>query len=271
MLDRHAAEVSEFCDQVIVSLDGPREIHDRTRRVHHAFMRLSHSLRVLGSRAPRLPVVGRCAVHRHNFRHLRATVGTARELGLWQISFSSTDLTNDAFGHTGGLPSGLLEELALDPRDIVLLEDELELLRVECKEEFASGFIAESPGALHRSLVEYYRAVAGIGAALRPTCNTPWTSVVIECDGTVRPCFYLAPYGNIHEAGGLDSVINSDRARQFRGSLQPSEHPVCRRCVCPVLCLWMWLRRVGGFPLLRQFLPCRHAPTVIVHGSGRSR
>jgi radical SAM protein with 4Fe4S-binding SPASM domain len=55
---------------------------------------------------------------------------------------------------------------------------------------------------------------------------------VIEADGTVRPCFFHAPLGNIRDAGSLGAVLNSPAARAWRRQLDVQKDETCRRCVC---------------------------------------
>jgi radical SAM protein with 4Fe4S-binding SPASM domain len=62
-------------------------------------------------------------------------------------------------------------------------------------------------------------------------CNAPWVTAVIETDGTVRPCFFHPPIGNLHEQS-LDSIVNGKVARDFRGGLDIPSNPICNRCVC---------------------------------------
>jgi hypothetical protein len=57
-------------------------------------------------------------------------------------------------------------------------------------------------------------------------------SSVIEADGTVRPCFFHPPLGNIREAGSLSAVLNSPGARAWRRQLDVGSDETCRRCVC---------------------------------------
>jgi Fe-coproporphyrin III synthase len=65
-----------------------------------------------------------------------------------------------------------------------------------------------------------------------PVCNAPWTSAVVESDGTVRPCFFHAPIGRIGNGTGFRDVLNGPQAIAFRASLDIATNPVCRQCVC---------------------------------------
>jgi len=100
--------------------------------------------------------------------------------------------------------------------------------------DFASGFIAESPDKLRLRLSQYFAALLGRGDFAPNNCNAPWVSSVIEADGTVRPCFFQPPLGNIHRAGdgGLASILNSDEAVAWRRGLDTHRDAICQRCVC---------------------------------------
>ena len=93
-----------------------------------------------------------------------------------------------------------------------------------------NSFILESPNKLRR-IVRHFKAHLGLAEAVAPRCNAPWVSAVLESDGTVRPCFFHEPIGNV-SGQSLIEVLNSPRAVEFRESLQIADNPICRRCVC---------------------------------------
>ena len=109
---------------------------------------------------------------------------------------------------------------------------ELDALELECAADFASGFIAEPPGKLRRRLSQYFAALHGDTEFPANQCNAPWVSSVIESDGTVRPCFFQPPLGNIHASGSLLAVLNSADAVAWRRGLDVQRDAICRRCVC---------------------------------------
>jgi Fe-coproporphyrin III synthase len=231
-LRRHAENVVRHCNGVTVSLDGPPHAHDRIRRVPRAHRFLAEGVEALRTLAPDYRVYGRCAVHRHNFRLLRGTVAFAHEIGLNRISFLAADVTSEAFNRPHGWLPDRQAEIALGADDLDDLERELDALTTEYANDFASGFINESESRLRTKLLGYYRAHNGYGDFPEVECNAPWGSAVVEFDGTVRPCFFHKPYGNLHEAGSLDAVLNSPAAVEFRANLDLRTNPICRRCVC---------------------------------------
>lgn len=210
LLKRSASDVARWCDDVIVSLDGPREVHDRIRDVPRAFARLAEGIAAVRE-AGLVSVSGRCTVQRENYAVLRATVAAAREIGLERISFLAADVSSEAFNRPGGWSEARADQVALQPEDLPLLAAELKALETECAEDFARGFIAESPEKLRRRLLQYFAAIVGHGDFYPNTCNAPWVSTVIESDGTVRPCFFQPALGNIRQAG------SSERRAEFAG------------------------------------------------------
>src|SRR5947207_4832502 len=71
LLELEARSVAGTIDDVIVSLDGPRDIHDRIRRVPRAFDRLARGVEALRDLRPGMVVGGRSTVHKANYRRMR--------------------------------------------------------------------------------------------------------------------------------------------------------------------------------------------------------
>jgi MoaA/NifB/PqqE/SkfB family radical SAM enzyme len=228
LLERHAEAIVSNVDDVIVSLDGPPEIHDRIRRVPGAFAELSRGVLAIRSLRDDFPMGARCTVQRLNHAHLRATVAAAHAIDLTGISFLAADLTSEAFNRAG---TSLLERqsrTSLTAEQLPALEAGVELIirTGEC-----GGFVAESPRKLRR-IVRHFRAHLGDAEPVAPVCNAPWVSVFLEADGTVRPCFFHPPIGKVDAATNLGDVVNGDAAVRFRASLDVASDSTCRRCVC---------------------------------------
>ncbi|HWF08353.1 MAG TPA: radical SAM protein [Bryobacteraceae bacterium] len=224
LLEKHARAIADNVDDVIVSLDGPAEIHDRIRRVRGAFAQLAAGVRALKY----VPVAARCTVQHLNHAHLRATVEVAREVGLTGISFLAADVTSSAFNRLTLWPAERQSAVALTGPELRALEAEIESLIAagDC-----GGFVAESPQKLRR-IADHFRAHFGLSQPVAPVCNAPWVSVVIETDGVVRPCFFHPPIGKLDAGMSLANVINGPAAVAFRRNLDVASNPTCKRCVC---------------------------------------
>ncbi len=232
LLKRDAAALVRYCDDVIVSLDGPEAIHDRIRNIPRAYAKLAEGVNAIKATEATVTVSGRCTVQRANFAFLRQTIRAAQALGLDRISFLAADAHSEAFNRPGGWEATRTAQVAFSAEDLPRLAAELDAMERELAPEFANGFIAESPDKLRRRLLRYFTACTGQADFPPNECNAPWVSSVIEADGTVRPCFFQPPLGNIHQAGSLDAVLNSPQALAFRRDLDVRANPICRRCVC---------------------------------------
>jgi Fe-coproporphyrin III synthase len=230
LLRRHAADVVRRCDDVIVSLDGPPEIHDAIRDVPRAFERLADGVAALRAQALDFRVTGRCVVQRRNFRHLAATIDAAQGAGLDQISFLAVDVSTTAFNRPQPWSDERVSDVALAPEEATDFAGVVEQTIRSHAADFSSGFVAESPEKLRR-LPRYFAALAGLSEFPETVCNAPWVSAVVEADGDVRPCFFHPAYENLRDAP-LDRILNSKEARAFRRHLDVRTDPICSRCVC---------------------------------------
>jgi MoaA/NifB/PqqE/SkfB family radical SAM enzyme len=228
LLERFAPAIADSVDDLIVSLDGPREIHDSIRRVHQAFDRLEAGIRSIRAIRPDFPVSGRCTIHQLNFKHLRETVYAARAIRLDSLSFLAADLRSTAFNRSEEWAGSQGAALRLTADDVGALENEVESL---IRDGICTGFVRESAEKL-RGLVRRLHHEASEKESAAPLCNAPWVSAVVEADGTVKPCFFHAPIGKLSGTSTLLEVLNSPRAREFRHNLNVSQDAICRRCVC---------------------------------------
>lgn len=230
LLKNHASRIVADCTDVIVSLDGSPTIHDLIRRVPRAFERLAEGVHAVKAHAPDFRITARCVLQKTNCRDMPHIIDTARGLGLNQVSFLAADVSSTAFNRPEPWDEDRVQAVALDREDVAAFRDVVEQVIAGYADAFSSGFIAESPEKMRR-LVAYCAALLGDGDFPPVTCNAPWVSTVVEADGTVRPCFFHPPLGNIHDAP-LDEILNADDAVRFRKNLDVSADPICRRCVC---------------------------------------
>ena len=148
-------------------------------------------------------------------------------MGFDEISFLAADVSSPAFNRPDPWPPDRQAEIALQRDDLDRLAAAIEELKRE--EGTESGFVAGGAASLDR-IRAYYRALNGVGSWPAVRCNAPWVSAVLEPDGTLRPCFFHAPYGVVAES--LTDVLNSPDAVAFRRGLRVEQNTTCQRCVC---------------------------------------
>ncbi|HEX3966949.1 MAG TPA: SPASM domain-containing protein [Edaphobacter sp.] len=230
LLHKRAEEVATLFDEIIISLDGPQEIHDAIRRVNGGYNLIHKGVAAVRHHCPSIPITCRTTVQKANHRHLRSTVDAARALGFDSISFLAADLTSTAFNRALIWPGERQSEIGLNHEETIALEEEIERLIAEYQAGIAHNYIAESAAKLRR-IPRRFREHLGQIAPQAPVCNAPWVSAVIEVDGSLRPCFFHRTIGNL-ASSTLEEVVNGGQAQAFRRSLDIETNPTCQRCVC---------------------------------------
>lgn len=230
LLRKNAQSVAEHFDDIVVSVDGPREVHDSIRRVPGGFSLIETGVRASRELRPDIRITARCTIQKANHQYLFETGRAAKLLGLNGISFLAADLTSQAFNRLMVWPAERQATIALSFAEVIVLEDQIERLIRNGEREFGTGFVAESPAKLRR-IARHFRAHLGSDSAVAPMCNAPWVSAVIEVDGSVRPCFFHAPVGNLQRTT-LEDVVNGEQACNFRAHLDMTDNPTCKNCVC---------------------------------------
>ncbi|MGQ9888864.1 MAG: radical SAM/SPASM domain-containing protein [Aggregatilineales bacterium] len=247
LLRRQLDEVLASVDEVIVSLDaGTASTYAAIRGVD------GFDLVLDGIRAVRnggLPVITRTTVQRANYRELPQIIEAALAADVNRISFLAVDVSSQhAFGprfladpalslSAASRPCAPPERgpaaAALQADDLPELARVLETVERRFASAFSEGRIAETPAKLRR-MVSYFSALLGEGEAVPPRCNAPHLSVVIEVDGTLRPCYFLPAFGQLVPGGQLARALNVPEAVALRRAYRAGQRPECARCVCPL-------------------------------------
>ncbi len=234
LLAKRAEAVAELFDDVIISLDGPEDVHDAIRRVNGAFKLIVEGIAAVRRNRPDMRIAGRMTVQKANHLRLVDTVASAKQMGMDSLSFLAADLTSEAFNRPLQWSPSRQSEVALNSEEVDGLDGEIKRLIRTREDEIQTGYIVESAAKLRR-ITTHFRAHLGQAVEHSPVCNAPWRSAVIEADGSVRPCFFHPAIGNLRDAT-LDVVLNSEKAREFRGGLDIASNPICRHCVCSLNC-----------------------------------
>jgi len=230
LLKKYAKAVAAAFDDVIVSLDGPPEIHNAIRRVPAAFELLQAGVCALREIRPDIRITARSTIQKANHKHLMETARAAKLLSLDGISFLAVDVSSQAFNRDLAWPLSKQQEVGLSLSELATLDSGIELLIRDGGWELGAGFIAESTEKLRR-IGRHFRSQLGLEPAEAPVCNAPWVSAVIEADGEVRPCFFHPSIGNLRD-GSLEDVVNEEKALSFRRNLNIPNDSICRKCVC---------------------------------------
>jgi MoaA/NifB/PqqE/SkfB family radical SAM enzyme len=229
-LKKHAEQLVRWVNDIIVSLDGNEEIHNSIRNIPDAYQKLKEGVQYIKSLAPDFKITARTVIHRLNFRHWADIIVSAKEIGVNQISFLPADVSSHAFNREVLWSDQRQHEILLNKNEVQELKNIADSIIEVYAADFDSHFIAESPEKLRR-IYSYYAAFYGLNPFPYKKCNAPWVSAVVEADGTVRPCFFHAPLGNIRE-DSLSTILNNDKSIGFRKNLDMNTDNTCIKCVC---------------------------------------
>jgi MoaA/NifB/PqqE/SkfB family radical SAM enzyme len=230
LLGRFAHDVARSIDDVIISLDGSREIHNQIRGVLTAYDKMAEGAKALRVLKPDMKISARTVIQRFNFFDFIPIINSARQLGMDRISFLGADISSTAFNRREPWSQERISDVALDKEEALEFEKIVTDSFASHAADYASAFIAERPEKMLR-IVQYYKAVNGLSDFPKVECNAPWVSAVMESNGDIHPCFFHEPYGNV--AGrSLPDVLNSSEAVAFRRNLNVRKNPVCQKCVC---------------------------------------
>lgn len=227
---KNVEQLLRWVDDIIVSLDGPEEVHDKIRNIEGAFSKLKEGVQAIKQKNPDFSISGRTVIHQLNFRHWPRMVDAAKKIGLDSISFLPADVSSHAFNREVLWNIERQHEVMIEKEDLPLLETVTENLIAQHNDDFKSHYILESPEKL-RKIPAYYKALHGLNDFPAKKCNAPWVSAVVEADGSVRPCFFHTAFGNIHQTGFAE-IINGEPMLTFRKELNMDCNETCKRCVC---------------------------------------
>jgi MoaA/NifB/PqqE/SkfB family radical SAM enzyme len=230
LLQKHAPNLVQYVNDIIISLDGDELTHDSIRDIPGAFTKMREGIDAIRKLNPVYKITGRSVIHKLNFRKWPDIIEAAKTLGLDQISFLPADVSSHAFNREMPWDTGRQHEILIGKEELPAFLRTMETMISENKNDFTTGYIAESPEKI-RKIYQYYEALNGLHSFPYKKCNAPWVSTVVEADGTVRPCFFHEGVGNIH-TDSLLNILNNENSILFRDQLDMEYNETCQRCVC---------------------------------------
>lgn len=233
---------------VIVSIDGPEEVHDEIRGVPGSFRRSTEGVAALldargKARAPGPLVSLNCVISKPNLNRLHEMMPLAEDLGVDVLNYLHTifDAPDNVERHnrifteewamargldivTPSKPEGEYYETEIGPEDMPLLRDLMEKVQARSGSAVMVEF---SPNLGRWKLEPYY---LDLKHPFTNSCKCLWTDIRILPDGSVMPCLHVRG-GNITQGSFMD-VWNCPEIRNFRKIVARGLFPGCARCCC---------------------------------------
>jgi radical SAM protein with 4Fe4S-binding SPASM domain len=233
--------VSEQIDFLMVSIDGPRETHDRVRGREGSFDRAVAGLaaveeekRSRGLTRPFTAIL--VTINRHNTGDLDKVFEVAEEIGVdGLICYYAYFQTEESCSQHEAIMRRRLDVVPRAPRGFMwdhLAVDVPELL--ETRRRIAarrwSFAYVYAPDLRDDEIGPFYEDHTRTFGYDR--CVAPWLMITVLPNGDVAPCRDYPDYvvGNIRDQP-LTTLWNGDRLRNFRTALKDEGlFPICRRC-----------------------------------------
>jgi len=230
-------------DELIVSLDGPGEVHDRMRGKQGTFDRLVGGLEALNNAKRKLksrkPVVNiNTTIWEDNAPHLHELMPLAGRLGARTVTFHHpifigendmklhTEMMDRLFGVTCSDFQGFVrdEPPGVDADLLIAERNRIESLNNGVKAAFYPNYTDDE-------IRRYYSELSYTPESYSGRCLSPWMVMYVFPDGELRPCLSLGvTFGNMFEAP-IEDILQGPAAERFRGDLKKrGMFPACSRC-----------------------------------------
>ena len=243
LVGRAKEMVENGMDQVIFSLEGPREGHDATTRVAGSFDRATQAMKEItaykkesGRKNPRISV--NSTISETNYRTILEIAQVAKEIGASDITYhhvlfmskKNYEDHNVYFKEkfdTASVDFGGFVRKDLPNIDIDFL---LSSMR-EARRRYPEMSIAFYPNLSEDEIRLWYTQFDYVPKSYWTGCMSPWVQAYIFPDGSVRPCEELNfEFGNLHQHS-FKELWNNERARRYRSVVKnEGTFKVCPRC-----------------------------------------
>ncbi len=232
--------VESGLDELNVSLDGGRELHDTIRgmpglfdKIMRGFHEVSRCKKAMGRSKPLINL--QCTITKYNYRRLEDMIAVAGEAHADSLTFHNLIFTDTAtlekqreydksLGCSSAAWEGFVCDPGIDPRELY------KILRGILKKKYPFN-VDVYPNFSHSAFMEYYRNDRYKPADYSCRCLSPWITAYLFPDGTVRPCLNSTySYGTIRREK-FRQIWNSEEAVKYRAFLKAHRiFPACVRC-----------------------------------------
>ena len=244
LLEKYADSIIDLgVDEIIFSLDGPREVHDEVRGAKGTFDKAYRGLKLIrdikaksGTNKPLVNISS--TIFEINYRRLDELISIAEELKASTITFhhliflskemydQHNKIFNGYYGMTCNDWRGFVRDSVPDIDVDLLIQKIKDISKRDSKVK-----IAFYPNFTNEEIRRYYTEFDFVSSGYGKRCLSPWMVSYIFPDGTVRPCQSLnfSP-GNVRKES-FRKIWNNEKYMRFRRiTKKEKKYPVCTRC-----------------------------------------
>ena len=244
LLEKYANSIIDLgVDEIIFSLDGPREVHDEVRGAKGTFDRASRGLKLIrdikrksGTSKPVVSISS--TIFEINYKRLDELISIAEELMASTITFhhliflsqerhnQHNNIFNGYYGMVCNDWKGFVRD-SLPDIDVDFLIRKME----DIEKRDSKVKIAFYPNFTDEEVRRYYTEFDFVSSGYGKRCLSPWMVSYIFPDGSVRPCQSLNfSAGNVRDST-FSRIWNNEKYMRFRKiTKKEKKYPVCTRC-----------------------------------------
>lgn len=244
LLEKYANSIIDLgVDEIIFSLDGPREVHDEVRGAKGTFDRASRGFKLIrdikrksGTGKPVVSISS--TIFEINYKRLDELISIAEELTASTITFhhliflsqerynQHNNIFKDYYGMVCNDWKGFVRD-SLPDIDVDFLIRKME----DIKKRDSKVKIAFYPNFTDEEIRSYYTEFDFVSSGYGKRCLSPWMVSYIFPDGSVRPCQSLNfSAGNVRDSA-FSRIWNNEKYMRFRKiTKKEKKYPVCTRC-----------------------------------------
>lgn len=244
LLEKYANSIIDLgVDEIIFSLDGPREVHDEVRGAKGTFDRASRGFKLIrdikrksGTGKPVVSISS--TIFEINYKRLDELISIAEELMASTITFHHLIfLSQERYNQHNNIFKGYYGMVCNDWKGFV--RDSLPDIDVnflirkmeDIKKRDSKVKIAFYPNFTDEEIRRYYTEFDFVSSGYGKRCLSPWMVSYIFPDGSVRPCQSLNfSAGNVRDST-FSRIWNNEKYMRFRKiTKKEKKYPVCTRC-----------------------------------------
>lgn len=243
-LEKYANSIIDLgVDEIIFSLDGPREVHDEVRGAKGTFDRASRGLKLIrdikrksGTGKPVVSISS--TIFEINYKRLDELISIAEELMASTITFHHLIfLSQERYNQHNNIFKGYYGMVCNDWKGFVrdsLPDIDVDFLirkMEDIKKRDSKVKIAFYPNFTDEEIRRYYTEFDFVSSGYGKRCLSPWMVSYIFPDGSVRPCQSLNfSAGNVRDSA-FSRIWNNEKYMRFRKiTKKEKKYPVCTRC-----------------------------------------
>jgi len=244
LLENHAKTVVDLgVDEIIFSLDGPRDLHDEVRGAPGTFDRSFRGFAAIRDekqqRRSQKPLINITAtIFEINYQRMDEVIDVAEELKAGSVTFHHliflspdiytrhNEIFEKRFGATCPDWAGFVRDSLPDIRPAQLIERMNQIRRRPSRVH-----VSFYPNFTEEEIKQYYTRFEFVPTSYANRCLSPWMVSYIFPDGSVRPFHSIGlTLGNIRNSD-FASIWNGEKYRHYRRTVrQMRRFPVCTRC-----------------------------------------